>query len=198
MAKKTVNKNKKNNNIQTITETVKKVNAEVQETANYVANDLAENGQQLRDNAAKTVEGIKLSDSVDKIKATAGKVNTQIKDAATTISDNVAKRSKKLSETATERAEEAIEKIDLNGGYNKVSSTVKDVNAYALDTTNELLDLAKTNNEEWAKLLNKAVDGGLKLGTRQQTIVFDALETAKKQFLSNVNRFTSILTRESK
>ncbi|MEM1325359.1 MAG: hypothetical protein AAGI23_05360 [Bacteroidota bacterium] len=198
MANKKVNKNTKNSNLKTITDTVKKVNAEVQETANYVVNDLAENGQQLRDNAAKAVEGIKLSDSVDKIKSTAGKVNEQIKDAATTISDNVAKRSKKLSETASDRAEEAIEKIDLKGGYTRVKSTVKDVNAYALDTTNELLDMAKANNEEWAKLFNKAVEGGLKLGTRQQTIIFDALETAKDQFLSNANRFADIVTRKNK
>lgn len=89
-------KNKTNNNINTITSTVKKVNAELQETANYVANDLAENGQQLKDNAIKSVEGVKLSDSADKIKKSAKKVNAQIKDAANTISDNVAKRARKF------------------------------------------------------------------------------------------------------
>lgn len=180
-------KNKANNNIKTITSTAKKVNAEVQETANYVVNDLAENGQQLKDNAIKAVEGVKLADSAEKIKKSAKKVNAQIKNAASTISENTA-----------ERAEEMIEKIDLKGGYQKVKNTVSEVNAYSLDTTKELLEMAKSNNEEWAKLMNKAIDGGLKLGNRQQAMMFDALENVKAQFLANANRFTSIMTRKAK
>ncbi|MEM9884882.1 MAG: hypothetical protein AAF849_03250 [Bacteroidota bacterium] len=200
MAKKTVKKTKKavaqDNNLQAIKKTFKTVNSEVQETANFVANDLMENGQQLRDNAAKAVEGIKLSDSVDKIKTSVDKVNTQIKDAAVVISDNFIKRGKKVTTAATDRAEEAIEKVDLNKGYSRVRKTVKEVNAYALETANEMVDMAKSNSEAWTKLVSKAIDGGLKLGNQQQAIIFDTLETMKKQSIDNTTRLVNALTKK--
>lgn len=89
-----------------------------------------------------------------------------------------------------------MEQIDLKGGYQKVKNTVSEVNSYSLETTKELLEMAKSNNEEWAKLMSKAIDGGLKLGNRQQAMVFDALENVKSQFLANANRFTSVVNRK--
>ncbi|MEM0991706.1 MAG: hypothetical protein AAF847_15390 [Bacteroidota bacterium] len=198
MAKKTKKVTAKENNLKTIRKTIKNVNSEVQETANFVANDLMENGQQLRDNAAKAVEGIKLSDSVEKIKTSVGKVNTQLKDAAVAISDSFIQRGKKVTAVASDRAEEAIEKVDLNKGYSSVSKTVKGVNTYALETANEMVDLAKTNTEAWSKIVSKAIDGGLKLGNQQQAIIFDTLETLKKQSIDNVSRLANALTKKIK
>lgn len=201
MATKSVKKAAKNvgttteNNISKIKTTAKKVNAEVQETANYVANDLMENGKAVRDTAVKAAEKIDLSDSVKKVKKTAEKINTQVKDTAVDVTDAMLQSGKKLTQTAAQNAQKAINKIDVKAGAEKLGATVKSVNDYTLKTADEAVKGAKTNGEKWNKIMGKAIEGGLKITARQQDMVFDTLETVKKQLTKSAARLTDIITR---
>ncbi len=201
MATKSVKKAAKNtvntteNNLAKIKKTAQKVNAEVQETANYIANDLMENGQAVRDTAVKAAEKIDLSDSVKKLKKTAEKINTQVTDTTVEVTDAMLKSGKKLTDTAAKKVQTAVEKIDLKSGVQKVGTTAKKVNAYSLETAEEMVEGAKKNGAKWNKTVGKAIDGGLKLGAQQQDMVFDTLEAVKKQMQKNSSRFFALFTK---
>ncbi|MGK0365619.1 MAG: hypothetical protein ACI85O_002685 [Saprospiraceae bacterium] len=201
MAKKVVKKSAKKvvktteNNIAKIAKTAKKVNAQVQEAAQYVANDIMENGQAIRDTAVKAAEKITLSDSVKKIKATAIKINTEVTDTTVEVTDAMVKTGKKLTKTATEQVKAAIENIDIKAGFNKIGEVAKKVNTYSLETAEEIIEATEKGSVTWNKLMKKAIKGGLKFSEKNQELVFDTLEVVKKQVTKNAYRATDILTK---
>lgn len=196
--KKTAKKasKKAETNFAKIKTTAKKVNAEVQETANYVVNDIVENGQAVRDTAVKAAEKFDLSDSVNKIKNTAEKISGQVTDTAVEVTDSFVQQGKKLTASAQEQAKAAIDKIDVAAGITAVRETAGKVNAYSLETAEEVLAEAKVAGDKWHKIAKKAITGGFKVAAKNQEIVFDALETVKKQLTKNAGRFTDIIVKK--
>jgi len=202
MAKKVVKKSAKKvvktteNNIAKIAKTAKKVNAEIQEAAQYVANDIMENGQVIRDTATKAVEQISLSDSMKKIKATAATINADLTDTTVEVTDAMVKTGKKLTKTAAEQVNAAIENLDVEAGINKLGKVAKKVNAYSLETAEEIIEATEKGSITWNKLMRKAIKGGLKFGEKNQELVFDTLEALKKQVTKNAFRANDILTKK--
>lgn len=186
----------KNTNFKAVMGSLKNVNTEIKELTNFLLADVSDNGQKLKNNASMAFKEIDFSDSVNKIKSSTEKINEQLKAATNMVTDSILKKGKKTVEEVSEEVEETAEaieqKMDLKAGYAKVMETAKEVNTYSLETAKEMLDMAKSNGEEWKNLVSKAIDGGLKIGQKNQALVFDALDTVKQQLSENTNRLMNI------
>lgn len=183
-AKKTVAKKVQKTNLDKVQATAKKVNAEIQKTATFVAKDIQ-----------KVAKNMDLSASTDKIQATAKKVNTQITSTTTSVTDALVKEGKKMGEEAIQKAKKAMKSIDVAQGVEKATFAAKEVNAYSLKTADEIIDVTKKNSLKWQKVAHKAVEGGFKIADKQQDLVFDTLETVKKQLVKNTSRLVKIFTK---
>ncbi len=95
---------------------------------------------------------------------------------------------KKAKETATE-------KYTIENVVDRVKDMSKDINDFALETTEDILDGALNRTEQWQGIASKAIDGGLKLAANQQEIVFDALESIKGQLSHSRKRFSSLFSK---
>ena len=73
-----------------------------------------------------------------------------------------------------------------------VRNTIKSVNKFLLDTTEEVLDETIDRAEDWQKVGQKAITGGIKVAAKQQDLIFDALEAAKKQIVKGKKRAVAI------
>lgn len=191
---------KSDSNLKYIASSLKKVNTEIKELVSFIAADVSDNGEKLRNNASLAIKDISFVDSVEKIKSSSAKINAQLKDATTTVTDSILKRSKQVAEDVQEEVEEMVEdtqnSLELKGSYGKVMNAVKGVNNYSIETAREMIDLAKTSGEEWSKLVGKAMDGGFEMGKKNQAAVFDALEVVKKQLTENTTRLVNIFKKE--
>ncbi|MDG1196165.1 MAG: hypothetical protein P8N27_11680 [Polaribacter sp.] len=89
-----------------------------------------------------------------------------------------------------------IKKVNFTEKVNNVVETaktsVKTVNDYALNTTEELVTETITIASQWQNVTSKALKGSVKLLENQQNLVFDALETYKNHFVKGKKRFTQI------
>lgn len=77
----------------------------------------------------------------------------------------------------------------------KFKNTAKDINEFALDTTEEIVDIAIVRGEQWQKVADKAIKGGLKLAENQQDIMFDTLEVIKGQLQGSTKRFRNLFSK---
>ena len=75
---------------------------------------------------------------------------------------------------------------------NKAKSTLKSVNTNALHTTEELVSEGIIVAEQWQKVANKAIKGGLSLSAKNQDIAFDTLKGIKKHMILSKKRFTKL------
>lgn len=73
-----------------------------------------------------------------------------------------------------------------------IRNTVKSINKFILDTTEDILDETLERAEDWQVVGQKAIKGGIKIAAKQQDLVFDALETAKKQIVKGKKRVVAI------
>jgi len=71
-------------------------------------------------------------------------------------------------------------------------STLKSVNDYALNTTEEVVSEGIQVAEQWQKVANKAIKGGLSLAAKNQDIVFDTLTGVKKHMILSKKRFNKL------
>ena len=70
--------------------------------------------------------------------------------------------------------------------------TVKSINKFVLDTTEDVLEETLERAEDWQLVGQKAIHGGIKIAAKQQDLMFDALEAAKKQMVKGKNRVVAI------
>lgn len=70
--------------------------------------------------------------------------------------------------------------------------TVKNINKLVLDTTEEVLDETLVRAQDWQAVGQKAIKGGIKVVAKQQDLMFDALEVAKKQIVKGKKRVVAI------
>lgn len=86
--------------------------------------------------------------------------------------------------------------VKFTDKVNKVLETaktsVKKVNDYALNTTEEVVTETITIASGWQLVADKALKGGVKLLENQQNLVFDTLESYKNQFVSGKKRLGKI------
>ncbi|MEM6966185.1 MAG: hypothetical protein AAF573_15580 [Bacteroidota bacterium] len=153
--------------------------------------------------ANKKVEKVELSESVNKIKDTATKVNAQVLETASEVMDDVRVNGKYWVETATKRVEEvatdvkdAVVNFDVEkttkAGIKTATKVVKNVNEFALETADDVVDGALKNGKKIQGIAAKAIEGGLKITAKQQDIVFDTLETVKGQLTKSAERFRDL------
>jgi len=73
-----------------------------------------------------------------------------------------------------------------------IKNSIKSFNKFILDTTEDILDETIERAEDWQEVGHKAIKGGIKVVAKQQDLVFDALETAKKQVIKSKKRVVAI------
>lgn len=71
-------------------------------------------------------------------------------------------------------------------------NTVKSVNKFILDTTENVLEETLVRAEDWQMVGQKAMNGGIKVAAKQQDLMFDTLEAAKKQIVKGKKRVIAI------
>ncbi|MBT8394311.1 MAG: hypothetical protein KJN66_05610 [Bacteroidia bacterium] len=74
----------------------------------------------------------------------------------------------------------------------RTRSTLKSANGYALNTTEEVVSEGILIAEQWQKVANKALKGGLSLAAKQQDIVFNALTGIKKHVILSKKRLDKL------
>jgi len=142
--------------------------------------------------AFKNAPKIEVTDNFDRIRKTAGNLNTQVMETATEVVDGVMENGKYWTETATKKVKTTVEGISVKKGVKVVKTTAKNVNTFALESADGLVDEALVSGKKWQKVATKAINGGLELAAKQQDIVFTTLETVKGQFSKNAGRFAKL------
>ncbi|SDS25522.1 hypothetical protein SAMN05216503_2468 [Polaribacter sp. KT25b] len=80
----------------------------------------------------------------------------------------------------------------VNKVLDTAKTSVKKANDFALNTTEEVVTDSITIASEWQQVLDKALKGGVHLLDNQQNLVFDTLESYKKQLVSGKKRLGKI------
>ncbi len=75
----------------------------------------------------------------------------------------------------------------------KTKSTLKSVNGYALNTTEEIVSEGIVLAEQWQTVANTALKGSLTLAAKQQNIVFDTLTAVKNHVVLSKKRITQLM-----
>ncbi len=83
----------------------------------------------------------------------------------------------------------------LNQGIEQVKEAAINANDFVYETTEGVVDTVVKRGEEWQKVTEKAINGGLKLASNQQDIIFDALEVVKGQFVAGRKRFKTLFSK---
>lgn len=136
---------------------------------------------------------VDFSDSAKAIKETAKTINVQVKEVVSEVAED-------LKENGSNLANKTI--APVKGVYNKVTERVSRVsiadatekaNNYTLKTAEEMIDGAFSNAERWQGVAAKAINGGFRLASKQQEIVFGAMETIKDQVAKSSKRLKKTL-----
>ena len=75
----------------------------------------------------------------------------------------------------------------------KTKDTIKSVNGYALNSTEEIVSEGIIVAEQWQSVANTALRGSLSLAATQQDIVFDALTAVKNHVILSKKRMTQLM-----
>lgn len=76
-----------------------------------------------------------------------------------------------------------------------IRNSIKKANKFILDTTEDVLDETLDRVEDWQTVGQKAIQGGIKVAAKQQDLMFDALESAKKQLQKGQKRAVAIVSK---
>ncbi|MCF6279749.1 MAG: hypothetical protein L3J14_05315 [Flavobacteriaceae bacterium] len=80
----------------------------------------------------------------------------------------------------------------FNNAINTTKTAVKDANKFALNNTEEVVTESINAAKQWQEVTSKALEGGFKLMENQQNLVFDTLESFKKQFIQGKKKLTKV------
>ena len=75
---------------------------------------------------------------------------------------------------------------------NTTKKVIKDSNEFALITTEGFITESLIVVEQWQKVTKKAINGGFKLASNQQDLVFETLETVKGQYKYGRKKVTKL------
>jgi hypothetical protein len=93
---------------------------------------------------------------------------------------------------STEKSKKAGVATKFNTAIIKTKETVKGANNFALNTTEELVTGTINATSQWQKVTSTALRGGFELMSNQQNLVFDALESFKKQAIEGKKRVATL------
>lgn len=146
--------------------------------------------------ASKKATKVEMNETFNKVKSTAVKVNTQVIETAAEVMDDMRENGKYWVETATQKVKETVNNIDVaevaTSTVKTAKATAKTANKVALESADDLVDVAFENGKKLQSLTAKAIDGGFKIAAKQQDIVFTTLETVKGQLTKNASRFRDL------
>jgi hypothetical protein len=91
-------------------------------------------------------------------------------------------------------AKKKINKTEEYNLTNAIKATTKNVNAFVIETSEEVIDSAIERSLQWQEVSEKAIKGGLKLAEMQQDVMFKALETVKGSLIKGSRRFKSVFS----
>ena len=100
-----------------------------------------------------------------------------------------------MATKSAKKATKVNERFNFENTIERVKTTTSDVNNFALEATEDLVNEAIVRTEQWQNVATKAIDGCLKLASKQQDIVFDTLESLKGQFAHSRKRFSSLFSK---
>lgn len=100
-----------------------------------------------------------------------------------------------MATKTTKKVANIVEKFNVDQAIQRVKETSIDVNNFALEATEDLVNETIARTEQWQGIATKAIEGGIKLASKQQDIVFDTLESLKGQFIYGRNRFADLVSK---
>ncbi|MFK8008854.1 MAG: hypothetical protein AB8H03_21010 [Saprospiraceae bacterium] len=146
--------------------------------------------------ASNKVTKVEMTETFNKVKDTAVKVNAQVLETATDVMDDMRENGKYWVETASQKVKETVNNFDVaevaTSTVKTAKATAKTANKVALESADDLVDIALDNGKKLQSLTAKAIDGGFKIAAKQQDIVFTTLETVKGQLTKNASRFRDL------
>ncbi|PHR72880.1 MAG: hypothetical protein COA67_04040 [Lutibacter sp.] len=80
----------------------------------------------------------------------------------------------------------------FNVAVKTTKSAVKNANTFALTNTEEVVTGSINAAKQWQEVTSKALVEGFKLMENQQNLVFDTLESFKKQFIQGKKKFSKV------
>ncbi len=142
------------------------------------------------------VNKVEMTETFNKVKDTAVKVNTQVIETAGEVMDDMRENGKYWVETTSQKVKETVNNFDVaemaTSTVKTAKETVKTVNKVALDSADDLVDVAFENGKKLQGLTAKAIEGSFNIAAKQQDIVFTTLETLKGQLTKNASRFRDL------
>ena len=146
--------------------------------------------------ASNKVTKVEMTETFNKVKDTAVKMNTQVLETATEVMDDMRENGKYWVETATQKVKDTVNDFDVTdiatATVKTAKETAKTANKVALESADDLVDVAFENGKKLQSITAKAIDGGFKIAAKQQDIVFTTLETVKGQLTKNASRFRDL------
>jgi len=125
--------------------------------------------------AKQRVEKVELTESFNKIKNTATNVTSQVVETATEVIEDVRENGKYWVGETSKIVRETVANFDVEKttktGIKTASKVVKNVNDFALETADEIVDGALDNGKKLQGMAVKAIKGGLKISAKHQDIV---------------------------
>ena len=94
---------------------------------------------------------------------------------------------------STKKTKKVALKTRINTGFNTAKKVIKNTNDYALETTEGFIGESLNVAEQWQAVTKKAINGGFKLSSGQQDLMFEALEAVKGQFIYGKKRVKNLL-----
>jgi len=151
---------------------------------------------------APSVEKIDFTDSMQQVSKTVKAVNKEMRHAFTEVASDlmengivIGKASAQSVKTLATKVNKAVTVKNIQKTTKNIMQTSIDLNEYTINTAEEFVDGALTTGQKWQNVADKAVKGGLKLAAKQQTMVFDTLDSVKGQFASNLKRAKKLFSK---
>jgi hypothetical protein len=104
----------------------------------------------------------------------------------------------KAKATVKRNARKAVNtaKKEVNAVSNiKIKESIKDINNFAVETANIIVDETFETTAEWQNILDKAVKSGFKVASKNQELVFSALESMKGSIKNGTKKFSTFFSK---
>ncbi|MEM6805305.1 MAG: hypothetical protein AAF696_28165 [Bacteroidota bacterium] len=131
---------------------------------------------------------IDFSDSAKAIRETAKTINTQVREVVSEVTEDLKENGSNLADRAMAPVKEVYNKVTERVNLENITKATERANNYTLKTADEIIDGVFENSEKWQGVAEKAINGGFKLASKQQEIIFGAMETLKDQFAKSSKR----------
>lgn len=89
---------------------------------------------------------------------------------------------------STKKTKKVALKTRVNTAFNATKKAIKNTNEFALSTTEGFVTESLIVAEQWQNVTKNAINGGFKLASGQQDLMFEALKAVKGQFTHGKKR----------